>query len=244
MNGLTERQELLLCRYFDGECGYFSTFAAQFLLRRRHEAREFLAQLSSISRECQSVYSQNEGSPCTDLWTQIAARIESEERAAFYLGDRREDTKQSPVGFMHRLYNPQAVIGGLSGAALAAIALTFVTRSTHAPEILTVARSGSSSVSSPSEVTQVSLGQASSRAPSSNLGLRQRPSTSTMEVDWMRANGPLALIQNPHGKSAIIWVRRKPGAVMRNARQPVPASPTLQMMLGEGLDETALERSK
>jgi hypothetical protein len=65
-----------------------------------------------------------------------------------------------------------------------------------------------------------------------------------MEVDWMRANGPLALIQNPQGKSAIIWVRRKPSAAMRNARQPAPAVPTMQTMLEQGLDGSPLNQSK
>jgi len=244
VKGLTEKQELLLSRYFDGECSYIGRYAAQSLLRRREDAREFLSQLSAISCECHNTLSHDGEKTGKELWAQIAARIESEERAAFYLGERREGPQRSPVGFIRSFYNRQAVIGGLSGAALAALVLTFVTRSANTPETLTIARNGSSSASAPSEVTQISLGQGSSRLSASNPGMRRRSNTSTMEVDWMRANGPLALIQNPHGKSAIIWVRRKPGAVMRNARQPVPASPTMHMVFGEGLDETTLDRSK
>jgi hypothetical protein len=144
---------------------------------------------------------------------------------------------------MERLYNPQVVIGGLSGAALAAIALVFVTRTTSPTEILTVARGGLASPSISSGVTQVGLGSGINRLPTDSSA-RRRASASTMEVDWMRANGPLALIQNPHGKSAIIWVRRKPGSGMRNARQPVSAVPTIQRMLEQGLDESPLNQSK
>ena len=30
-----------------------------------------------------------------------------------------------------------------------------------------------------------------------------------MEVDWMRGDGPLRVIQNPSEKSTIIWVKRQ-----------------------------------
>jgi hypothetical protein len=239
---LTERQELLLCRYFDGECGVCGRYAAKSLLAKNSDAREFFEQLSTIKNECQEVCSQND-ERSGDLWERISARIESEERAAFYLGSRREEPARSRSSLFDKLFKPQVVVGGLSGATVAALALVLITRTSAPTEILTVARGGISGSSASSDVTQVALGGANPRL-TGNSGMRTRALAPSMEVDWMRANGPLALIQNPHGKSAIIWVRRKPGAGLRNARQPAPAVPTLQTMLEQGLDGSPLNQSK
>lgn len=237
---LTERQELLLCRYFDGECGLCGRYVAKSLLAKNPDAREFFEQLSAIKTECQEACSQND-EICGDLWGRISARIESEERAAFYLGSRRQEPIRSGTSLGQKLYKPQVIMGGLSGAAVAGLALIFITRTSSPTEILTVARGGTSGSSAPSDVTQVALGGANQRRPSKSGARTLSPS---MEVDWMRANGPLALIQNPQGKSAIIWVRRKPTAAMRNARQPAPAVPTMQAMLEQGLDGSPLNQSK
>lgn len=239
---LTERQELLLCRYFDGECGICGRYAAKYLLARNRGALEFFEQLSAIRTECQEVCSQSDDI-WGELWERISARIESEERAAFYLGSRREEPVRSRVSRLQKLYNPQVVMGGLSGAAVAALALVIITRTSSPTEILTVARDEMSSSSAPSDVTQVALGGASPPRPIDS-SRRTRSLASSMEVDWMRANGPLALIQNPQGKSAIIWVRRKPTTAMRNARPPAPAVPTMQAMLEQGLDGSPLNQSK
>jgi hypothetical protein len=240
-NTLSERQELLLSQYFDGECGCVSRYRAQSLLRRSQEARAFLEQLSSISTECQESCSGSDC--CADLWQKISARIDNEERAAFYLGSRRETSELPASRFFDRIRDRQVILGGLSGAALAALALVFITRTGDIPEIATVARTSVSGSNIPSEVTQVALGGSGARL-AENRGMHRYAPTSTMEVDWMRANGPLALIQNPNGKSAIIWVRRKPGAAMRNARQPVASTPTMAAMLEQGLDGSPLNQSK
>jgi hypothetical protein len=239
---LTERQELLLCRYFDGECGVCGRYAAKSLLAKNEDAREFLERLSTISNECQDARSRS-GDMCGDLWERISTRIESEERAAFYLGTRREEPIRSGKGILERFYSSQVLMGGLSGAAVAALALVLVTRTSSPTEILTVPRGAISGSTVSSDVTQVALGGANPRRQS-NPGVRTRAIAPSMEVDWMRANGPLALIQNPQGKSAIIWVRRKPTAAMRNARQPAPAVPTMQAMLEQGLDGSPLNQSK
>jgi hypothetical protein len=239
---LTERQELLLCRYFDGECGICGRYAAKSLLAKNSDAREFFEQLSTIKTECLEISSRSDDT-CGDLWGRISARIESEERAAFYLGSRREERSRSGTSLAQKLYNPQVVMGGLSGAVVAALALVIITRTSSPTEILSVARDGMVSSSAPSDVTQVALGGANPQRPI-NSSRRTRSLASSMEVDWMRANGPLALIQNPQGKSAIIWVRRKPSAAMRNARQPAPAVPTMQTMLEQGLDGSPLNQSK
>ncbi len=239
---LTERQELLLCRYFDGECGVLGRYTAKRLLESNQAARGFFDQLSTIRTECQESRSQIHDAD-SDLWQRISSRIESEERAAFYLGSRREELSTPRARVIDKLHTPQAIMGGLSGAAVAALALVFITRSTTPAAIFTEAGGGVSSSRPPSDVTQVSLGNPSPRrltGPSA----RARTLASSMEVDWMRANGPLALIQNPQGKSAIIWVRRKPSAGMRNARQPAPAVPTMQTMLEQGLDGSPLNQSK
>jgi hypothetical protein len=62
-----------------------------------------------------------------------------------------------------------------------------------------------------------------------------------MEVDWMRGNGSLQLIQNPNGKSATIWVRKKAATT---AATRVAATPTIRVLEQEGIDVPPLSRSK
>ena len=92
-------------------------YAAKSLLAKNSDAREFFEQLSTIKNECQEVCSQND-ERSGDLWERISARIESEERAAFYLGSRREEPARSRSSLFDKLFKPQVVVGGLSGSAL------------------------------------------------------------------------------------------------------------------------------
>jgi hypothetical protein len=230
-------------------------YRAQSLLKKSMEAQAFFNQMMKVSTECKQLTSGNED-VSVNLWERISARIESEQYAASLIRkDLRQHsgplsaeahTSEASPSFISRLYNPQIVFGGLSGAVMAALALIVFTRPSQPGEILTVARSAffgfpqGSSNSGAGGVTQVSTGASRLSRSSLRYALNQMP-TVNMEVDWMRAKGPLSLIQNPQGKSAIIWVRRKSGAIGRGA--PV-ASPTSSALLGQGLDASRLNSSK
>jgi len=234
--GLSEKHELLLCRYFDGECGFFERRAAQTLLNRNIAAREFFEQLSSIRKECED-FGSDTTPASVDLWDRISARIDVEERTALYSregnGTQRERSADS-------FFNPRIIFGGLSGAVVAALALVFITQPNRTPsDLLTVVRGATwGSFDQVSPLTQISTGSGARSGSPIRLALNRMPEAH-MEVDWIRSQGQLSLIQNPRSKSAIIWVRRKGKSALRAAPNTVPASPT-QVGLLRGLLETAM----
>lgn len=193
---LTEREELLLSRYFDGECGFFSRRSAEKLASSSPLARDFLGSLNKAAGTCRAA--ADESAVGADLWSRIDARIDAEEHAAFYLGERRSGADSDSL--LSRLRSRQALWGGLSGGLVAATALLFV---------VSPATKEPSRTALPGQPFQQSAVGGFAASPAS-LG---NPSRSAMEVDWMRANGSLKIIQDPSGKSATIWVRRRPSTM-------------------------------
>lgn len=213
---LTEREELLLSRYFDGECGFFARRSAEKLVSSNPFARDFLGSLDKAGNACRTA--AEESAIGADLWSRIDARIDAEERAAFYLGERR--SKAESDSFLSRLQSRQALWGGLSGAAVAAAALLFfVSPATKGPSVAAL----------PGQPFQQAAVGGFAASPAS-LGNTSR---SAMEVDWMRANGSLKIIQDPSGKSATIWVRRRPSTLqpLGVARSTPGFSPTPSLYL-------------
>jgi hypothetical protein len=197
---LTDKQQLLLSRYFDGECGFISRIAAKRLIASNRSALLFLNSLQRNGETLRSNVDDARSEP-VDLWSRIDARIEQEERASFYLGERRVQTTQTSL--FGNAQPSHLVFGGLSGAALAAAALFMVYQPASLPNF-----------SSPQTVA-LNAPQAFQPVALGNSGRPLRPTalapsgTRGMEVDWMRSNGSLSLIPDPNGSSTIIWVRRK-----------------------------------
>jgi len=225
---LTEREEILLSQYFDGECGFFARRRAERLIASNPHAKSFISELSGIAGDVRSV--TEAGALEADLWSRIENRIDAEERAAFYLGERREGPESR---FLPNLRSRQALLGGLSGAAVAAAALIFIAQPG--------ADRGSLGASSAPGFRQSAMGSLDARPAAFMNG-----SQSAMEVDWMRTNnGSLKLIQNPSGKSATIWVRRK--AVFKavpGSRVAAKATPALLLTPHLGIDGQPQELSK
>jgi len=233
---LSDKQEILLSQYFDGECGPIRRFLAQRLLSRNPDAARFLTSLGHTSTSIQSIQAgENSG---VNLWSRIDARIEQERRSSFYLGERRTEEPRGSI--LERFIPSHALFGGLSGAAIAAIVLfvvykprNFITFSSPEPLAFTASH----------EFQPVGMGQANSAAH--NRGIANSD-TRRMEVDWMRSHGSLALIPDQNGSSAIIWVKRRQGwpapSRMPSALQPVPlanATPTASFQMNrEWLDQS------
>jgi hypothetical protein len=200
---LSEKEELLLSRYFDGECGLFSSFLAKRLLRDNTSARDFFTNLESCAHALEAEMAKV-SIPAVDLWDRIDNRIDQEQKAAFYLGERRA-VERAP-SLLDRLRASQVAVGGLSGAAVAAIALMFM----YSPKDITsfsVPPTASTS-NSQGQFQQVGFGASPSSARSAGLA---QSANRALEVDWMRSNGSLSLIPDATGSSAIIWVRRRSG---------------------------------
>ena len=233
MAQLSEREEQLLSKYFDGECGWLGRFRAKQLLGRNSAARSFFEALSLIGTETQQLSGQK-----VDLWQAINRRIDQEERAALYLGERRASTETKRI-----VWNPGFTWGASGAMVTAGLAvIVFATSSTSSnttqqaraaagvlPQVQGVERSATleqasmpqSSIQQNSFIPQemipqaalVSEGGASPRSLPNSASFRD-PLSEMVEVDWMRSNGSLRLLQDPGERSAIIWVKRK--------RQPLP----------------------
>ena len=190
---LTGREERLLARLHDGECGLVARFRAERLVKRRAAARDFLAALDEAKR---LLVERSTGTEKGDLWSGIAARIAQEERAELFLGKRRETVVQKFVALVRE--HRQVAWGIPSGAALAGLILFFVAPHPgleNGPENVApfgVAKSGTT------QVPVVNLASAGG-------GVRSRH---PVEVDWVRGNGRVRVMQDPQRNSAIIWVRR------------------------------------
>ncbi len=226
---ISERDELLLCRYFDGEAGLWSRFRAKRIISHSAAAQEFYGSLDKIK----GVVSANSGAQTddvADLWDKISARLDSEERAAFYLGERHNSSHEQNRSYWHNFISSQALWGGLSGAATTALVLLFVAARPNSDSSLAAVQ-GDLRSSPQNGFRQIALGnpmsfidnggrqssllhQARSMTIRDRDALSARPRmlterSSSMEVDWMRSNGPLKLIQNPSEQSTIIWVKRR-----------------------------------
>ena len=227
---LSERQQILLSAYADDQCSFVSRFLAERLIRANPDAQTFISNLQATSTLFKEHAPNREVT--ADLWARIDQRIDAEERAALYLGQRRAIPEREAASLFDRLASKQALFGGLSGAAVAALVLIVVSRPSRPGEILPVYTGGPVPAQSSSAFHQAAF----EANPQGGF-----PSRSSMEVDWMRGNGSLQLIQNPNGKSATIWVRKK---ATTTAATRVAATPTIRVLEQEGIDVPPLSRSK
>jgi hypothetical protein len=231
---LPEWQARIIARFFDGESGPIESRVAQLLLKVSGDARAFAQELSVTSTFCRGCATERNDDLAThrggdgNLWDRIEQRIEAEERAALFLGPRsivhEQPVREHPVGIRaeraqrgavqsRSVWNrpfQQIFVGTASGAVTAALILFVASRLTTPPIPTTP-------TIDPRQLREAQLYPLEGTEQLPLHGLisaggepRYRPAGTQLRVDWMRANGPLTLIQNPHGKSAIIWVQRRP----------------------------------
>ncbi len=227
---LTERQELLLSRYYDGEASLFDGLLAKRLLKINPAAPTFLASLQSLTSETTTTVAASDVE--CDLWQRISARIEAEEKAAIYLGERSAGPTPQREGFLASLLSSHALLGGFSGAAVAAVLLLSLTPSSSSKNVPVITVDASTIVSAGNGFKPVGL---------ENEGGSPRavkPLT-PMELDWMRGDGTLRIIQSPQSPSGVIWVNRQKRAKAVVSPAPSPFNATRQQ---KGLDAKASHR--
>lgn len=214
-SGLSTGKEKLLCAFHDRECGFFSSCYVKFLVKKSGEARAFLSSLRFQSSSIKK--SPPESIPgCSDseLWKRIEARIHQEEYAARFQGSRISAEKRSLLrrfGFQNFTGNTM-LWGGASGALVAAtIMLTVLS---NAPKGDRAAANQMASASPEKTETTSALNLQPVRFQETG---KQRPiitergfnAPSAIEVDWMRGNGPVRVVENPEERSALIWVTKR-----------------------------------
>lgn len=211
---LSEKEELLLMRFHDGDCGWFERWRAQRLVDRKSSAAEFIASLSS----CQRIFAADKSGQSVDLWDGIQRRILAEERAALYTRERAPvvgDTARS-VGFPISAADIRSRLAWRftwagSGAAVAALALM----------LLFGGSSGEPTYITPGLIASSRSGQAENIPSGSPQVLRESIPT-TFQVDWMRGNGRVKLYEEASRNAPVIWVRRKDPTTGKMVATAVP----------------------
>jgi hypothetical protein len=236
---LSEQQELLLSRYYDGEISIIDRVRAKRLLRTNAGAAEFFAELQSLTSHAQATATNTATTtttkpPC-DLWERISARIDSEEKAALYLGKRPSVAAPEREGFIASILSSHTLVGGFSGAAVAAALLLLFSPLSSSKNIPIITVNSSTTTNGSSVFKQVGL-----ENEGASLSRHTQPAT-PMELDWMRANGTLRLIPSPHSPAGIIWINRYKHAKATVSPAPSPLGKTAQR---KRVDVTTPNRSE
>ncbi|MCB0352674.1 MAG: hypothetical protein KDD64_04090 [Bdellovibrionales bacterium] len=216
---LTEQQELLLCRYFDDECGWIGSFRARGLLRKSCSAKDFFSGLRATSletRDCGDMLLEraSRSTCCENLWEKVSARIASEEKAEIFLGKRSVASSQQAFFTLPRF------AWGVSGAAaaLCLVAAFSLDGFSGAPSEPTF-ESSIASLESPirtdgSEAGGVTLASRGIVEPvrqvSTASGAGSQPLRNFVEVDWMKSDGSVRLVHDPAASAPIIVVKKRP----------------------------------
>ena len=260
---LSEKEEMLLVRYFDDEHSFLDGFLAKRLIARSSAAREFMDTLNTIGAIARSerpgILSEDPNP--VDLWDKISARIDEEERSALYLGTRSTRRQEEKVGSWSSLFSLDRFIWGLSGGAVAACMTYYVViggvvnggvsdpatigamasnaqrkqvvasnvglntgrvvtraaprrNSSNQAPVVQVAAKGSEVKDSFTGEENTNVGGAlESSSQFEPIQVRNRVPTA-LEVDWVRSDGRVRMVQDVADRSAIIWVKK---------RQPSPS---------------------
>ncbi len=229
---LNEGEEVLLMKFFDGQCAFLERGKAQRLIEQSQSACEYMDMLRKAAQAAQTLGRQQ--TLKVDLWQEVSRRIDAEEHAAIFLGKR--DTHAHPSlservrGFFSNAWNL-----GISGAAVTAGLAFFMLlpattpTSDDAEQMVDMVRGVSYEAADASRAANVGGALASSNAEVRPVGIHGRPqildeqTANVVEVDWMRSDGRLRMLHEPSERSAIIWVkRRNPAAQIRHGRRPGP----------------------
>lgn len=220
--GLSERQQVLLMALHDGECGLVANWRARRLLARSSDAADFLAGLARLAREVEAS-SAHVPALESSLWEGIARRIEQEERAALYLGQRSD--RRVPVSFSRRIAVPLgwSVAGGLVAACFTVFFLNSIPASAPYQQGgvsgQLVRRDGDSRqaevpvrlVSQSSDLPRII--EPVGAALDSNGKFVRSGKSSRVDVDWVHSDGSVRFFSDPGQRSTMIWVKKRSPAV-------------------------------
>ena len=214
---MNTKDELLLSKFIDGECSLFERFRANRVLTRSPEAPEFLENLKTTKQYLKQTLSSShyDLSGEDTLWLRVSNRIEEEERAVVFLGERAKDRNTSRLlkEYSQGIFGNSGMMwGGVTGTAVVAAALmVFVSIKDESSPSLLANSQVSSRLTTPA-------GGAAGRRPV----ILERSLGSAMSVDWMRSNGPVRVTEDPHDGAPMIWISRRSSALQTRSRRSNP----------------------
>jgi len=239
---LTQREELLLMRWFDGESGRLSSWLVKRLLVRQKAAQEYLKHLEL----CRISTKKHQESNCVEksnsnVWESVLARINREEQAALYLGPRITDSNnnrpQDEETTWYSVWGERfgwGVCGALGVTVVAVVWQGLPIQRFSAKDNLELSfdkklvisdkefepNNKNELISSGSHLVSFG-GQHSTSQSAPELALSDRASrydnnncnnnellSGQVEVDWIRSDGTLRLIQGSESQSTLIWAKR------------------------------------
>jgi hypothetical protein len=200
---LTEREEQLLMQYADGAGSWWVDFRARRLLDTTAAAREFVESLRLIGESVSAALdSTTEG---VDVWNVVERRIDQEQRTELYLGKRSFKARES-------IFDALPSGGGLMlGAPVAACILIVAFlfnpgTESSTPGVGTIA--SNNPLHSDAAVTPVAVHSQTAGATTKKFARDQQD---PWEVEWIRSDGRVRMIQHRSGRAPTLWIRREAG---------------------------------
>ncbi len=223
---LSDKEQKLLSKFFDGECGYFGYRRAKRLLERKQQAHEFLGLLDSLARDVRITKTDPAGR-LDNMWERVSARIEAEERSQLLLGKRQSTLAANNI--WGRLQEALFASGyrrfGFSAGLVAAASVIVFLSGPYSP----LSKSSTQLASSSTVNNASGFGYVPASAQVEGSAEKEsytRPQLveddyqRALEVDWVRSRGRVKFIQDPRQRSVIIWVKKREPRVGTVAAMP------------------------
>jgi hypothetical protein len=180
---LSEKEEMLLSKYFDEECNFFERYRVYRLVEKSRSAITYLESLESTRR----ILRENFDFAPVALWSRISSRLHQEDKSLLLSGGRRN---RGRVG-LHSILDviPSFAKYGISGAVMALLLFMIVPHE----------KTSSFVKFNPQGSSLISFGSSVNRIPTA------------MEVDWMRSNNGrrVTVMPSEQGSAPVIYVKRK-----------------------------------
>jgi hypothetical protein len=242
---LREFEERILVRYFDNEAAWWERLWAKRLISTRPSARAFMdtmRTIGEIARNGRAGILARNPEP-VDLWGRIKNRIEAEEKAAIFLGQRSAPRVGESLGAkIAGFFSVDHLIWGGSGALVAASVLFFVLQRPLPPPTVAMHRAGHVQLAENNgNIRRVSQARPSVRRSlpdeqlySEPLKILEPDVPNTVEVDWMRSSGRVRMMHEPGEGSTLIWVKRR-APIDLAMREPAAGGPPV-VVYGQRFD--------
>ncbi|NMC62804.1 MAG: hypothetical protein GYA55_06505 [SAR324 cluster bacterium] len=197
---LTPKQEALLERYFDNECGLLGRIRAASLLRNSESAKSFYTDLKSLNEGITS-YGKRLPELSEDLWSKIEKGIDLGERLQFIEAEEKEwlgDFRRSVWEAWARMS-----WGAAGGVAVAVLLLVLI----KSPDLNNTVNMAPVAVKSEARAVQL----ASDAPRNLNSGALLLGAAGLSPSFYrLRSGGRVKVTRKPTEHSTILWISKKP----------------------------------
>lgn len=210
---LSERQELLLTKWIDGEGGWLSRFYVGRFLVKRASAKNFLNQTRQVSSDLNDMLSLDTQDDRIDLWDRISSRLDQEEQKEILWG--RRSIASGGDGLLSS-WGEKLVWGACGACVTAALAVMVVISrplvSHYSEPQLLMTDNDIELANQGNRIVEVNSDGYEAPASYSRLVSADRPMLSPFkrewEMDWLHSGGSVHLVDDTRGGSAVIWVKK------------------------------------